>query len=583
MEKMIYLKRYLFPGLFCVIMGQVLPAQEFHTGLILDDDAFQQEVELTPAFTNDGRRAGEMHSEFSLRPYCPKSKNQGEISSCIGWAMGYGALTISHAYRDNITDQDAITKNAFSALYLFNQSKMGSCMDGASIPQTAKILKDKGDCSSKEFDSPKTDCNKEPDASLIEQSRQNAIKDYIALFNNSSKPKDKVLRTKRSIAEGKPVVVGMNIKESLKGLSAEDPIWHPGGEDDKPMGGHALVVVGYSNASTTFDILNSWGPNWGDNGFFQMSFADFAAYASQGLQLILPEEDLSPEQITALKAQYQQVAAVKQDAVTKQQEAARQKELAAAELKKAEAEQAEQKISAAREQLEQAAKQEQAAVDQEKQADGKLAILSDQIVALSGDFVVRIPETDDYGTILTGADGHPNFRELTPSWNGSFYTLDKTDWEELDPFQVIARNIKKDRYVYLFSFDFNKKLEVHWPRTLKYEMEGKSPEGATESALVAHAGAEIIIPEEDLYLTRENLFEDNICVLYSFNKIMDIKERLGRLKELTGPFEIRLNKAFGDLFVPSSLIKYGEHQMSCETETTGHGSVIPMIVKIENE
>lgn len=564
-------------------MVQLLPAQQYNTGLVIDDEAFHREVEMTPGFTNDGRRAGDLPLRFSLRAYCPIPRNQGEISSCIGWAMGYGALTISHAYREGNTNREAITKKAFSALYLYNQSKMGNCMGGTSIQQAANVLKSKGDCPSQVFDSPLADCDREPDETLIGQSQKNAVKDYIALFNNSSAPKEKVVRTKRSIAEGKPVIVGMKIKESLKSLSGEAPVWKPGAEDDKPVGGHALVVVGYNDSSGVFELMNSWGPNWGDNGFFRMSYRDFATHAAQGLQLILQEENLTSEQIAGLKAQYQQASAVKKDAVAKQQEAARQKELAAAELKNAETAQAEQKIKTAQAQLEQATRLEQAAQEQQKQAEAILAETADRMVALSGEFLVRIPETDEYGTLITDSAGQQKFRELKPAWNGSFYTLDKKDWEEGDGFQVIARNIKKDRYVYLFSLDGNDKLEVHWPRSLRAEMEGKPSTGATESALVAHKGAEIVIPGEDRVLSRENLYDDNICVLYAFDKISDIRERLQLLDSMTGPFEERLKKAFGDLLIPTNLIEYGTQQMMCKTETTGRGSVIPIIVKIQNQ
>jgi len=574
---------FAFVFLFCLTLGQVAWAQHFNTGLLIDDEAFQREVEMIPEFANDGRRAGDMPRQFSLRPYCPTPKNQGEINSCVGWAMGYGALTISRAYRDGNTDPKDITKKAFSALYLYNQANVGNCLAGANMQQTARILKEKGNCASRAFDSPLSDCTRQPDENLVEQAKEHAIKDYIALFNNSSTPKDKVVRTKRSIAEGKPVVVGIKVRESLQILTGDAPIWQPGGADDKPIGAHALVVVGYDDATGVFDLLNSWGPNWGDNGFFQMRYKDYAENAVQGLQLILPEENLTPEQIAALKTQYQQAASAKKEAAAKQQEAARQKEIAEAELKRAEAEEASAQAKTAQTKLEQAIQQEQVATDDLRRAEYVVAEASDRMVALYGEFLVRMPETDDYGTLVLDDAGQQKFINLKPRWNGHFYTLDKTDWEEGDGFQVIARNIKKDRYVYLFSFDGNEKLEVHWPRTLRAERTGKPAPGGAESALVTHLGAEIVIPGEDRVLTRENFLDDNICVLYAFHKIEDIGERLNRLSTLTGPFENRLQDAFGDLFVPQNLIVYGQEAMSCKTETGGRGSVIPILVKIQNE
>ncbi len=219
---------------------------------------------------------------------------------------------------------------------------------------------------------------------------------------------------------------------------------------------------------------------------------------------------------------------------------------------------------------------------QQKAAEEVIAKANDRLIALSGEFVVRIPEADEYGALLTDSAGQQKFRELHPQWNGRFYTLDKTDWQEGDMYQVVARNIKKDRYIYLFSLDGNDKLEIHWPRTLRAEMTGKPAAGAAESALVAHSGAEIVIPGEESVLTRENLLDDNICVLYSFDKIEDIKDRLSRLTQKAGPFEDRLQLAFGDLFIPANLIQYGRERMDCHTESTGRGSVIPIVVRIQN-
>ena len=387
----------------------------------------------------------------------------------------------------------------------------------------------------------------------------------------------------QAVVCGSHVVVGIRIRESLQILTEDAPIWQPGGADDKPIGGHALVVVGYDDAAGVFDLLNSWGPNWGDNGFFQMRYKDYAENAVQGLQLILSEENLTPEQIAALKTQYQQAAATKKEAAAKQQEAARQKEIAEAELKRAEAEEAGAQAKTAQTKLEQAIQQEQVATDDLRRAEYVVAEASDRMVALYGEFLVRMPETDDYGALVLDDAGQQKFTDLQPRWNGHFYTLDKKDWEEGDGFQVVARNIKKDRYVYLFSFDGDEKLEVHWPRTLRAEMTGKPAPGGAESALVTHLGAEIVIPGEDRVLTRENLLDDNICVLYAFHKIEDIRERLSRLNTLAGPFENRLQEAFGDLFVPQNLIEYGKDTMVCKTETGGRGSVIPILVKIQNE
>ena len=39
------------------------------------------------------------------------------------------------------------------------------------------------------------------------------------------------------------------------------------------VGGHAVMVVGYDDSAQTFLVRNSWGPNWGMDGYFTMPYA----------------------------------------------------------------------------------------------------------------------------------------------------------------------------------------------------------------------------------------------------------------------------------------------------------------------
>jgi C1A family cysteine protease len=39
------------------------------------------------------------------------------------------------------------------------------------------------------------------------------------------------------------------------------------------IGGHAVLCLGYDNASQTFLCQNSWGKGWGMQGFFTMPYA----------------------------------------------------------------------------------------------------------------------------------------------------------------------------------------------------------------------------------------------------------------------------------------------------------------------
>ena len=42
---------------------------------------------------------------------------------------------------------------------------------------------------------------------------------------------------------------------------------------EKQLGGHAVLAVGYDDASKRFIVRNSWGTSWGLKGYFTMPYA----------------------------------------------------------------------------------------------------------------------------------------------------------------------------------------------------------------------------------------------------------------------------------------------------------------------
>lgn len=53
-------------------------------------------------------------------------------------------------------------------------------------------------------------------------------------------------------------------------------MWKPLYKGQKPIGGHAMTVVGYTENS--FIIRNSWGKSWGKNGYCFYPFDDFGCH-----------------------------------------------------------------------------------------------------------------------------------------------------------------------------------------------------------------------------------------------------------------------------------------------------------------
>lgn len=69
---------------------------------------------------------------------------------------------------------------------------------------------------------------------------------------------------RRAIASHKPVVFGIDVPRSF--MAATGPaVVEPPKLSDPIAGGHAMCVVGYEG--TRFELVNSWGTSWRQNGF----------------------------------------------------------------------------------------------------------------------------------------------------------------------------------------------------------------------------------------------------------------------------------------------------------------------------
>jgi len=76
---------------------------------------------------------------------------------------------------------------------------------------------------------------------------------------------------KGCLASGYPFVIGFSVYESFESAQVAAsgvvpmPAWN-----EELLGGHAVLVIGYDDASQRFILRNSWGAGWGQAGYFTM-------------------------------------------------------------------------------------------------------------------------------------------------------------------------------------------------------------------------------------------------------------------------------------------------------------------------
>ncbi|MEL6943596.1 MAG: C1 family peptidase, partial [Bacteroidota bacterium] len=112
------------------------------------------------------------------------------------------------------------------------------------------------------------------------------------------------------LAAGSPVVIGMMVGQSFTYGMKGRQLWQPTRQDlngSSRLGGHAMCVIGYNNTALNgegaFEIMNSWGRDWGDDGVGWVGYDDFEYFVKEAYG-IYPMGDAAQVDQSKLAAQF---------------------------------------------------------------------------------------------------------------------------------------------------------------------------------------------------------------------------------------------------------------------------------------
>lgn len=206
-----------------------------------------------------------------LRFYMPPIADQGEEGSCTAFAWA-GAFDYQRA-QENAHMVDP------SCQFLYYHERIIEGSDvaddcGAQIRSGAKVLAKFGVLQSREWPYVPANFNRLPSVEQYEKARALRITSY-------QRVRADVEPLMQAVALRRPVVIGMEVFQSFEseyvqrtGLLAM-PV-----PKERNLGGHAVVIVGYQQASRSFIVRNSWGRDWGMGGYFLMPFAYITQHVS---------------------------------------------------------------------------------------------------------------------------------------------------------------------------------------------------------------------------------------------------------------------------------------------------------------
>ena len=133
--------------------------------------------------------------------------------------------------------------------------------DGMNGRDVMKLLKNIGICEEDDYKYGRIEDKSSIETGLYLKARKNCIKSYAKIENMDE--------LKLSLYNNGPCLIGMPV------YNYSGQLWKKK-DGETFLGGHAMVIVGYNNEG--FIIRNSWGINWGDEGYSIYKYEDWGVH-----------------------------------------------------------------------------------------------------------------------------------------------------------------------------------------------------------------------------------------------------------------------------------------------------------------
>lgn len=251
---------------------------QFATGGKLDPEQFKK-ASVYEALADDNTK-NPLPEMVSLAKFAPNRMNQGHQGSCVAWSSAYAARTIIES-ASTAQDPNAV---AYSPAFLYNQIGLDGCQ-GSYLIRAMEFMTNKGALPFSNFPYDENDCSRQPNTTLWNYASQHKMHGFNRLTEDEGVSNLNMRAIKEHLAKDAPVVIGMMVGGSFMQDMMGQKVWHPTDQDYSQMGfgGHAMCVVGYDDRleGGAFQIMNSWGPEWGQNGLAYVRYGDFKHFVRE--------------------------------------------------------------------------------------------------------------------------------------------------------------------------------------------------------------------------------------------------------------------------------------------------------------
>lgn len=200
---------------------------------------------------------------IDLREHCPPVYDQGELGSCTANALG--AAFQFEQKRHN--KPDFIPSRLF--IYYNEREREGTIKEdaGAMIRTGIKTMVKEGVCPENMWPYKIWKFKKRPPEECYVEGENNQLLEYQRITPHT------LYGVKKCLYDGFPVSFGFMIFESMMSNEVTKTGVVPiPSKREQPMGGHAVLAVGYNDKREALLVRNSWGTTWGMGGYFWLPY-----------------------------------------------------------------------------------------------------------------------------------------------------------------------------------------------------------------------------------------------------------------------------------------------------------------------
>lgn len=205
--------------------------------------------------------------EIDLTPHFKEISNQFDLPACVGNATADLWEAAQSIWKDIPPSQVPHLSRMFvwwGARNLMNPNRAGTVC-GTHNRLAMDVVARYGICTEQRWPYDSTKATTRPSILSFREASPNRCDKFYCIGDTGAARTNAIIK---ALSAKHPVLFGTLVSESFTQHRGTGVLTVP---RDKILGGHAMVICGWSKSKNAFRARNSWSTNWGDNGYFWMS------------------------------------------------------------------------------------------------------------------------------------------------------------------------------------------------------------------------------------------------------------------------------------------------------------------------